>query len=237
MGAELVYLSVLVLERCFDVRYSYYIRTSSNLEYCGFCEDCSNCFACFGLKGESYCILNKKYSPEEYKIKVQQIKNKIIQENLEHQFFPSYFSPAPYDETIAGYHFPLSVDEQKKRGYRNGKLVREKPANAETSEKFPDNLTEADKVDILKKVFWDEAAKRPFQVVENELRFAKKQNLPLSDEYYAERIKRLFRWIPFNGELRETKCASTGKTIFTQWGEEFDGRILSEEAYEKVIYG
>jgi recombinational DNA repair protein (RecF pathway) len=50
------------------------------------------------------------------------------------------------------------------------------------------------------------------------------------------RIQKNFSWMPFDGELRTTKCAKSGKEIQTSWPEIYDERILCEEAYLKVIH-
>jgi len=49
------------------------------------------------------------------------------------------------------------------------------------------------------------------------------------------RIQENFRWMPYNGTLRTTKCAKSGKEIQTSWPAEYDGRIVSEEEYLKIV--
>lgn len=47
----------------------YYMNDCSHIFDSGFCENCTNSnhlFGCFGLIKQDYCILNKKYSKEEY---------------------------------------------------------------------------------------------------------------------------------------------------------------------------
>ncbi|MFH0818613.1 MAG: zinc-ribbon domain containing protein [Patescibacteria group bacterium] len=44
---------------CFD---------SNNSKYCYDCKGCSDCMGCAGLRNKNYCINNKQYSEEEYKI-------------------------------------------------------------------------------------------------------------------------------------------------------------------------
>lgn len=49
------------------------------------------------------------------------------------------------------------------------------------------------------------------------------------------RMQDNFRWMPYDGSLRATRCAKTGEEIFTSWPVEYDGRILSESEYVKII--
>ena len=48
-------------------------------------------------------------------------------------------------------------------------------------------------------------------------------------------IQENFRWMPYAGTLRLTKCAKTRVDIQTSWPPEYDGRILSESEYAKII--
>ena len=61
----------------------------------------NSCFGCIGMKGGSYCILNKPYSKEEYE--------KIVPWIIEHmqntgewgKFSPVRLSAHGYNETVA----------------------------------------------------------------------------------------------------------------------------------------
>ena len=50
---------------------------SQYLTLCLACTRCEQCFACVGLQGESYCILNQRYSRKEYFIIVQGLKKRL----------------------------------------------------------------------------------------------------------------------------------------------------------------
>ena len=39
------------------------------------------------------------------------------------EFFPGHFAPNPYDESLAGFHFPLSKKEQMKLGFRENEVI------------------------------------------------------------------------------------------------------------------
>lgn len=69
---------------CSNCSYCFYCSGCSNCSYCSYCSDCSNCSNCYncsncsdcsncfycsysrGLKDKSYCILNVKFTKEEY---------------------------------------------------------------------------------------------------------------------------------------------------------------------------
>lgn len=82
------------LTQCFYAEMCYQCRDSARIYNCDFleyssdcfdcaylynCRDCHNCFGCNGLVHQKFCILNKKYSEEEYK--------KIVGEIRDHQTF------------------------------------------------------------------------------------------------------------------------------------------------------
>ncbi|MEI8091811.1 MAG: hypothetical protein WCG98_06440 [bacterium] len=52
-------------------------RTNNELLYCDYCMNCQNCFGCAGLQNQSYCILNKQYTKDEYEKLVPQIIEKM----------------------------------------------------------------------------------------------------------------------------------------------------------------
>ncbi len=78
--------------RCTRSRGSRGCTNSSFLELSDACEDsqylvlclacvrCEQCFACVGLEGESYCILNQRYSRKEYFVVSQALKKRLEEE-------------------------------------------------------------------------------------------------------------------------------------------------------------
>jgi hypothetical protein len=150
------------------------------------------------------------------------------------EFFPGYFAPNPYEESWSGFYFPLSREEQKKFDFREKEEFEKEKKQYLPASSIPDSSQNIPK-DILKKVFWDEKAKRPFQILKEDIEFSRTLKIPLTNQHYIERLQENFRWMPFDGTLRETTCAKSGTKIKTTWGKEFDGRILSEEEYLKVV--
>lgn len=192
-------------------------NSSSFCEYSFNLERCEHCFGCCGLVGKKYHIFNKPYVEKDY----FEVKEKIIahmrQTGEYGQFFPGYFSPVPYSESWSHFYWPLSENDQKKLGYwRAPKL---------------ESNTKADN----KSVFWDEVAQKPFVIQPDDVAFAEKLSVPTPYCHYSRRLQENFKWLFYNGTLRETTCAKMGKPIQTSWPVEYDGRILSEAAYLEMI--
>lgn len=64
---------------------------SSELEYCELVYNSKNCFMCVGLNHGEYCILNQKYSKEEYFKKVAEIKAEMKREGSYGKWFSSTY--------------------------------------------------------------------------------------------------------------------------------------------------
>ncbi len=231
VGAELGISSVLPVYS-YEVRFSFSVNDCKFTDYSAYCFQCSDCFGCCGLVGKKYCIFNKQYTKEEYAVLKEKIIKHMEQSEEWGKMFPGYFAPNPYDESLSGYHFPISSEQQKQLRFRDSKTVERKPTNALSISDIPDSYSDED---FEGKVFWDEIAQRPFQIPKEDIQFSGKLKCPLPNSYYMRRIQENFDWMPFSGSLRRTKCAKSGKHIETSWPEEYDGRILSEEEYLKVI--
>ncbi len=233
--SERVYYSALPQDDCYDVRFCCNVMKSRFVEYCVHCYNCSNCFACCGLVNAEYHILNKPFQPQDYKDAVARIKEYASSLGEYGQFFPGYFAANPYEESLAGYYFPLSREEQIKWGFRVGSAeVRERAGNLAVSS-IPDSVAHAT-TDITKNVYWDEFAKRPFQITAFDLDFAKRTGTPLPEMYYIRRIKDIFRWMFFDGSLRTAKCALSQQSVLTNLPLTLDKRILCEESYLAQVF-
>ncbi len=66
---------------CNYVELSDSCEDSQYLVYCLDCSRCDQCFACVGLRGESYCILNQRYSRKEYFQILQGLKKRLEEQS------------------------------------------------------------------------------------------------------------------------------------------------------------
>lgn len=231
-GTELAYMSSMPQDKCYDIRFSWNVVTCKYMEYSANCFNCEYCFGCSGLVNMQYCIFNKQYSPEEWQAQVDEIKANLVARNEYGEFFPAYFAASPYDESISGFHWPLTHEQQATEGFRMKEYFEpEHPEYASPSE-IPDNSRDADE-SICQKTFWDPVAKRQFKITPFDLKFCKARDVPLPNSFYVRRIKENFSLTFCNGTLREATCADTGVKVMTGLPEGLT--ILSDEAYLKRI--
>jgi len=62
-------------EDCFSTKYAINSNWCTKCEFIYDCRNCSDCFLCYNLSWKKYCILNKRYTKEEYLEKVNDMKN------------------------------------------------------------------------------------------------------------------------------------------------------------------
>jgi len=235
VGVELVYGSVTPQDKCYDVKFGYNIMQCKYMEYCAQCFQCQHCFGCCGLVKKQYHIFNKPYEPEEYKKKKTEVIAAMKKSGEYGKFFPAHFAANPYEESLSGFYWPLSKGEGEKRGFRMSAAEEEREASAQGASKISDRCDQADE-SVTKTPFWDATAKRPFQILKEDVAFAQDLGVPLPYTYYMHRLQENFRLISFNGELRTTACGKCRKQTQTSWPVEYDGRILCEECYLKEVY-
>ena len=127
LRSELMYECVDAGIDAYQEKFGIITHTCLNSNYTYLCFSSQNLFGCIGLRQQEYCILNKKYTKEEYE--------KLLPKIIEHmnampyvdqkgrvykygEFFPPEISPFAYNETIAHEYYPLDKDGAKKFGFR-----------------------------------------------------------------------------------------------------------------------
>lgn len=89
------------------------------LTYSQYLYDCNHCFGCVGLRKQSYCILNKQYSREEYLALIPRVIAHMRSSAEWGAWFPPAIAPHDYRECSAHEHLsPIPFDEARRRGYR-----------------------------------------------------------------------------------------------------------------------
>jgi hypothetical protein len=156
-----------------DISYSLEIRTSRD------------CFGCDGLKNADHCILNRRYTEEEYRKIRSEIIERLKKDDAYGQFFPPVLAPFAYNETIAQDYFPLSEQDAQNAGF--GWRKREKKDYVITKKvaDLPDTIADADDSITNEIIECSHRGTCPhecvgvFRVIGLELEFYRKHNIPL----------------------------------------------------------
>lgn len=217
-----------------NVRFSWWpVNENTQIDYSMHVMTSHDLFGCVGLRGKSYCILNKQYTKEEY----EELRNKIIEhmKNTPYvdkqgnkyffgEFFPSDLSPFAYNETTANEFFPLTKEEAVNNGFswydreeRTYKPTISEGDIPDNSLGIPDTITsEVLECANSKKGLYD--CSTAFRIITDEANFYNRFKLPLPDKCpnCRHRARLQKRTMP---RFRNLKCANCQKEIFTAYKE------------------
>lgn len=235
MTSELIYYSSGAQDQCYDVRFSYNLTRCRFAEYSAFCFQSEHIFGCCGLVGKKYYIFNKPYTPEQYHQKKKEIIDAMIKNGEYGQFFPGYFAAHPYEESFSSTYFPLEKETLKALGYRSRNETEKTTASYLSPSMIPDN-TDMVGSEIFSQIFWDDVARRRFQISKLDMSMVQKLGIPLPWSYYARRIQENFRLMPFSGKTCKVVCAKCKQEISTSWSHEYATRVICQPCYLKEIF-
>lgn len=201
-------------------------------EYCYESFSCSNCFGCVGLKKEAYCILNKKYSPEEFK----NLREKIIQHMKKTgewgEFFPVSVGAFAYNESIAMDIYPLTKEEAETQGFK-WYNEEEKSSIAQTYQ-LPETVREVED-DITTTFLVCNNCGKNYKIIPQELKFYRELSIPIPVRCPSCRhTPRMLRRNP--PRLWKRKCANCSGEIFTSYAPERQEKVYCEKCYLERVY-
>jgi len=199
--------------------------------YTDLCMYCKDCFGCVGLKNEQYCILNKRWSEEEYRQLMGRIVEHMMRTGEWGEFFPPRIAPHGYNETIAAEYYPLEREEALRQGFRWLDYRPPPPAVARTirAAELPRSVEELPD-DILRCGVLCEATGKPFRLIREELDFRRANRLAPPrrhpEQRHAER-----RALRNPRRIWERCCDGCGKRIFSSYDPQRPQQVYCEECY------
>ena len=220
-----------------------------NVEYSYMCVSSADLFGCVSMRNKQYCILNKQYTKEEYKMIVEKIKAHMNtmpyvdtagRTYKYGEFFPPELSPFGYNEGLAQEYFPLSREEAIAKGYRWSENTEKNYQVTIPHEKIPDTFTEISG-DITKDILGCEHDKQcqqvctgAFRVTPNELMFYQKHKLPLPRLCPSCRtFERFKQRSPIM--LYDRTCAKCGNELKTSYSPDRPEIVYCEPCYQQEI--
>ncbi len=215
---ELDYEVALGGDNSYEIKFSYNCWPScKSIEYSINLFNCSDCFGCVGLKKKQYYILNKKYTKEEYFDRVEKIKKHMSdmpyidkKGNVYNygEFFPIEFSPFGYNNSVAMQFIDMTKEKAEKNGYPWYEVSLVQYNITKTKENLPLRISETNDV-ILNEIIECEKCRKAYKILNDELLFYRKENLPIPsmchDCRFEIRIKDRLKL-----ELYERKCMCNG---------------------------
>ena len=175
---------------CFFTRQCF--RGCAEVFYSDLCSDSHDLFGSICLRNVSFCILNKKYTEQEYRTLKEKIVAHMRETGEYGEYFPGSLSPFGYNESTAMLYYPLSKEEALQRGYSwNDNMPETKGKETIQWSAVPDRIDESDE-SITSQILACEKCERNYKIIKQEWRLLKKLGLPLPRRCplcrHAERI-------------------------------------------------
>jgi len=200
-------------------------------------------FGCVSMKKGDYCILNKRYSEDEF----FKLREKIIAHMDEMpytdkrgnvykygEFFPPKMSPSAYNETIANKFFPMTKEEVGTGNYRWHEPESHSYSITKQADELPDHIKDVTD-EILKEVIACPDCGRGFRIARMELDFLRKMNLPLPRVCPFCRVgKKLDDWVKEFKLIKRT-CDNCGIEFETPHTEQDYPRILCKKCWLQEV--
>lgn len=231
--------SELLLE-CTGVGYSSRVigsaatSLSHDVWYSFFMANCKNCIGCDSLKNAEFCILNKKYSREEFEEFKEHVRIELSNKGLHGLAMPPFVAPFAYNETVGQDNFPLTREETERLGMRWENEIQE-TYGKETMKisELPDHIRDVQD-SLTKEVFACEVTGRNFRITSQELAFYRKMNLPLPRRsFFTRHLDRLDRRGPY--KLFNRNCTHCGQAIQTSYAPDRKEIVYCEQCYNAEV--
>ena len=244
-----------------------------DLEYSIFCTNGSeNLFGCVGLRKKQYCIFNKQYEKDEYFKMVEKIKRHMDEMPYVDkkgrtykygEFFPMELSPFAYNTTMAQEYFPISKKMAEEEGYVwEDTIERNYKVDLEIND-LPDNIKDVENTIVGKVIACEHKGEcnqlctSAFKIIEDELNFYRKMNLPLprlcpncrtferlNQRTGIELFKRTCHCsgdVSSNNEYKNTVTHSHGDEVCqvqfeTSYSPERQEIVYCEKCYQQEVY-
>jgi len=219
-----------------DIKFSFAIKECLDCEYTMSSTNCRNCFGCVALKNASYMIFNKKYEPNEYYKRIDQIKTKMLEEGTYGEFLPMNFSPCAYNSSFAHVIYPMTEDEAQKRGVFWQKDVEADTKNLKSlnANELPDNISEVE-YNICDVAIIGEYSGKPFRLIKREIDFYKQNKIPLPVDTPYQRMLDRFT-ILNNFKIFEETCYSCGIVIKSAYKKSDGYKPYCGKCYQQEVY-
>jgi hypothetical protein len=248
---EMIYESTIVGLGSFNSKFNVEVYDNIiNSEYCFYCRNINSCFGCIGLRKKQYCILNKQYTKSEYESLVPKIiehmnkmpyvdkKGRVYKYG---EFFPPELSPFAYNETIAQEYFPLTKEQALAQGYkwrdpdtRNYQITKKTEDLPDHIQDVPDSITN-EIIQCAHKGECNEQCTTAFKIIEPELQFYRRMNLPLPRLCpNCRHYERLKQRNPLKLWHRKCQCAGTHSEngVYSNTTKHFHGNSSCPNEFE-----
>lgn len=238
-------LEVMAATNVYQNYFCCYTINAQNIFYSYLVSASNNCFGCVGLKNQSYCILNKKYTKQEYEALVPKIIAQMEKNGEWGEFFPMAVSLHGYNESLATDYFPLTREEALAQGANWSDYEVPKPQVAKelNVQDLPDDIKDVPDA-IVNNAIHCPVSNKFFRITKQELQFYRDNQVPLPRAHHDVRYQeRLHLRLPRSLWRRQCDCVSTEhkhtarcEVIFeTPYAPERKETVYCEKCYQETV--
>ena len=218
---------------------------SSYLLYSLFSRASSHCFGCVSLHKNSYCILNRQYTREEYESLLPRIIAHMRKTPLRSldgnsagyewgEFFGSSVTPFAYNETIAQEYFPSDPSQSLSKGWQWRKEEEQTDQYMGPPVSIPPTIDDVDDR-ITQSILLCSVSGKPYKIIPQELSFYRKLGIPIPrkspDQRHQERMQ-----LRNPRKLWMRKCVKCAKDMQTTYQLSRPEIVYCEPCYLSSVY-
>ncbi len=239
-GSELVYESSITAF-CSRVIGSFYTWHSVDSYYLRHCFRVKDCFGCVGLRDKQYCILNKKYTKEEYFVLLPKIKEHMMTMPYKDSkgrvytfgdYPPVELSYFPYNDSAAYERLPLTKEKILEENFPFREYHKElNLKDVIRADNLPDDINDVTD-DILNKPILSKSSDRLFKIEKEELIFYRKYKIPLPRESFFDRHNKRHK-MATSFHLYERQSDKSGEKITSSYPPNASETVWSIDEYKK----
>jgi len=251
-GASLMYEGVDSGLKGSSILFGVLTHSCLNTHYTYMCFNSKNLFGCIGIRKGEYCILNKKYTKEEYEILIPKIikhmsdmpyidfKGRIYKYG---EFFPSELSPFAYNETIAQEYFPKNFKDIIDSGNLYRRSLDRNYKITISSDKLQDDIKNVDEKimnDIIScpnKGSELTQCTEAYKITKEEFDFLKRHNIALPrycpNCRHYERLSKRNPMKLWHRSCMKEGCTNTFETSYSPDRPEI---VYCEKCYQNEVY-
>jgi hypothetical protein len=199
------------------------------LTYCDSCPSSEYCFGCVGLKHRKYCILNKQYTPEDYKKLEERIISDMSKSGEWGQFFPPYCSSHALNNSMCHEYFEIDKPLAKKLGFTW--MDKSSEFQYDPTKVYKGSMISQDVKyeDIKDKVFLCSQTGKPYDIQKRELQILQQKKLPLPDKHWRVRMEERAEKFIFPWKLERRMTMDTKQEVLSPVPEKYQ---IREKALE-----
>ena len=219
-----------------NIMFSHVCVNCTDTYYSDNCTNCHNIFGCEGLKSAEYCILNKKYSKEEYETLLPKLIKHMEETKEWGEFFPKEMLPFAYNESIVNEYFSLTKEEAIDQGYRwEDDIPRAKGQETISNDELPKN-PKLFTSELAEQVLRCNTCSHNHRLTSQEIFFYKKLDLALPPDCFNCRHERRMKSRNIR-TLFPGHCAKCNKEIQTSYKleDQKQYKIYCEQCYQQEV--